>query len=312
VRRVGTCITVVALAGTAHADAGTAKQLVAEAEALVASGDLIGAAAKFRAAYKEEPVPEHICNAGVAYHRAQDLPRSHRYLNQCVTMGSSLDASYRDSLRKVIDALEAKLVVGDFTPIDLSLDPVAAIAAFEGGKPYDDEIVGGGRIWVPYGSYRLVVRAAGYLDKPVDVAASSDVAVPLRITLDRKPPDAPVVAPPPLPPQPPERVLVDAPRPSKLPAMLATGAAVLFGAASLWFYADAYDLVGQAEDAMTRDEFDRLHDSAHDSQRNALIFGGLAGAAAAVAAWRWWHALRDPGQIEVTVSGSGVAVQGRF
>ena len=304
-RFVGVCITL-ALSATAYADA---KQLVAEAEALIASGDLLGAAAKFRAAYKEEPVPEHICNSGVAYHRAQDLPRSHRYLNQCVTMGSSLDPTYRENLRKVVDSVEAKLVAGDFTPIDLSLDPATAIATFDGGKPFDDEIVGGGRIWVPYGAYKLVARADGYIDKPVDVTANSDAAMPLRVTLEKKA----VVVPPEPPPVQPTRWLVDAPQPSKVPGFVLSGATVALAITGIVFYVKADNLTKKAESPENdRARYDELHADAHTKQRYAWLFGGLAGATAIAAGVVWWRIIRAPKRIEVSATTSGVAVRGRF
>ena len=298
---------------TARADTEKAKQLVTEAEALVAAGDMLGAAAKYRAAYKEEPLPEHICNVGVAYHKAADLPRSHRYLNQCVAMGSSLDPSYRETLRKVVDGIEAKLAAGNFTPIDLALRPASTLVTFEGGKPYDEEIAGGGRIWVPYGTYRLIARAGGYADKTVDVTASSHAALPLAITLETAPVEVttPTVAPPVAPPI--DRPTVVEVRRSKVPAIVATGASAALAITGLVFYVQARGSIADAEATdITIDRYRELHDDAHAKQRIALITGGLAVGAAVVSGVLWVRALRSPARVEVTSTGTGVAIRGSF
>lgn len=311
---MGLAVVLGAFASTARADAEKAKQLVAEAEALVTAGDLLGAAAKYRAAYKEEPLPEHICNVGVAYHKAADLPRSHRYLNQCVAMGSSLDPSYRETLRRVVDGIEAKLAAGDFTPIDLALRPASTLVTFEGGKPYDEEIVGGGRIWVPYGTYRLVARAAGHADKTVDVTASSHAAVPLAITLDKAPVEL-APTPPVVPPVAPslERPTVVEVRRSKVPALVGTGATAALAITGLVFYVQARGAIADAEAAdITIDRYRELHDDAHGKQRIAWIAGGLAAGAAVISGVLWVRALRSPARVEVTSTGTGVAIRGQF
>lgn len=307
-RTVVVAITLSVLSATGRADSEKAKQRNAEAEALVASGDLIGAAAKFRAAYKEEPRPEHMCNSGVAYHKAKDLPRAHRYLNQCVAMGGSLDPAYRENLRKVVESLEQKLVAGDFTPIDIALEPATAVLAIEGGKPYDEEIVGGGRIWVPYGAYRVVVRAPGFVENRSEVTANAHAAMPFRVTLEKQPevvPDKPIAAPIVTP--------IVTTRPSKAPAIIATATTGALGIAAIVFYVRARGLVDDAESPDNSiEQFDDLHDQAHTNQKVAWVAGGLAGAGAIVTGFLWWKVLRAPTSVEITSTGSGVAVRGRF
>jgi hypothetical protein len=312
--RVVVAITLVL--GTAHADPERAKQLSAEADALVASGDLLGAAAKFRAAYKEEPRPDHMCNSGVAYHKAKDLPRSHRYLNLCVSMGGSLDPAYRENLRKVVDSIEQKLVAGDFTPIDIAVEPQAAVLTIEGGKPYDEEIVGGGRIWVPYGAYRFIVRAPGFVEHRAEVTANKHAAIPLRVTLEKqieKPVEKPVERPIEKPIEP---VVTPHRTPSKLPAIVATSATGAFAIASLVFYVRARGFNDDAADpSNTRAEFVDLRDKATSNQRISWVLGGVAGAGAVVSGILWWRFLRTPTTIEVTstsTGGAGVAIRGRF
>ena len=310
-QRFGAAIILVLSATVALADPDAAKRLSAEADALVTSGDLIGAAAKFRAAYKEEPRPEHMCNSGVAYHKAKDLPRSHRYLNLCVAMGGSLDPTYRDNLRKVVDSIEQKLVAGDFTPIDIAVEPSTAAVSIEGGKPYDEEIIGGGRIWVPYGAYRFVVRAPGYADARAEVTANAHAAMPLRVTLERQKVETPIEKPIEKP------IVAETPRVvagrSKLAPVVATTVTGAVGVVALVFYLRGRGFVKDAESPqLTREEYEDLHDKAHSSQRISWILGGVAGAGAIASGILWWRYSRAPSQLEVTSTGTGVAIRGRF
>lgn len=300
-------VTVVVLSGSAHADPEKAKQLVAEAEALVAAGDMLGAAAKFRAAYKVEPLPEHVCNTGTAYHKAQDLPRAHRYLNQCVTMGSSLEPAYRESLRKVVDATDAKLVAGDFTPLNVTFAPETAVGTFEGGKPYDDELISGQRYWIPYGKHRLVVRAEGFVEKVVAIDASRDDVVTARVELERKRVETPTVV------VPVERSIEE--RPSRAAPIALTSGAVVLGVAAGIRYWMARDKMHEAND-LTKTPTLEMHrervDDAKDMRLQAVVVGGIAGGLAIASAYFWWRALKTPAPVEVTATGNGVAVRGRF
>jgi hypothetical protein len=293
VRTVVVAIALTVATATAAADPEKAKALSAEAEALVGTGDLIGAAAKFRAAFKEEPRPEHMCNSGVAYHKAKDLPRAHRYLNACVTMGSSLEVAYRDNLRKVVESIEQKLVASNFTPIDIAIEPPTGVLVIEGGKPYDEEIVGGGRLWVPYGAYRFVVRAPGFVESRSEVTANSHVAMPLRVTLEKQP-EKPIEKPIETPIEKPIATpITTVEQPSKLPAIIATSAT---GAAG----------VGNET------SFDRLRNKSKSNQHISWVVGGVAGVGAIVSGYLWWRVLRAPDGVEVTATGTGVAVRGRF
>jgi hypothetical protein len=286
----------------AHADP---KQLTADAEALVAKGDMLGAAAKYRAAFAEEPIPEHVCNAGVAYHKAQDLPRSHRYLNRCVAMGSALDATYRETLRRVVESIEQKLVAGNFTPVDIALQPPTAIVAIDGGKIYDEDIVGGGRIWLPWGAYTLIVRADGYVEKRTDIKPETHDALPLTVTLEKvivKPPiaDKPLVH------------YADRPRPSKLPAIITTAGSGVLAVAGLVFYLRARDQISKANSTMDLEEFEDHRDKAKTQQHISWGFGGAALVAGGVAGYLWWRVLRDPGRVEITATGNTVGIRGSF
>ncbi len=324
---------VVALAvvpAIAHAEPERAKALSAEGEAAVAAGDLLEAAVKFRAAFNEEPRPEYMCNAGVAYHKLKDLPRAHRYLGQCVSMGASLDAKYRENLRKVVDSIEANLVAGNFTPVDVVLEPGVATLTIEGGAPYDEPVVGSGRIWLPYGSYRLRAAANGYLEQTLVIEVKGHAALPRRIKLEKAPevdtgvkpdvtkPDVtrPDVARPdatkraPISPVP---ALATRTR-SKAPAIIATTAtgALAITAALLYFKARIY--VNDADAAEDQATFDELHDESHRFQKLAWAFGGLAATGAVVSGFLWYRALRTEPAVEVsaTANGATVSLRGRF
>src|SRR5262245_8231343 len=109
----------VAISGVASADPTSAEQAKREAEALAAQSNFVGAAAKYREAYAADPRAEYMCNIGVAYYKAKDLPRAERYLDQCLVIGKSLDAAFLDNVAKVERAVVDQLKKGDFTPIDL-------------------------------------------------------------------------------------------------------------------------------------------------------------------------------------------------
>ena len=139
----------------AHAD------LVNDAESLAAGGDFVSAAARFRQAYAAAPDrPELICNAGVAYYKASDLPRAHRYLKRCSEVGKALNADFMGNVEKVIAAVEAALAAGPYTPVEVTSEPTTATIAIAGATPFDEPL-GQGRAWFPRGRYSLVVSAPG-------------------------------------------------------------------------------------------------------------------------------------------------------
>jgi len=74
--RSGSLAIIAVLAARATADPATAEQRAAEAKDRATHGDLPGAAAKFREAYAADPRPDLICNVGIAYYKAKDLPRA--------------------------------------------------------------------------------------------------------------------------------------------------------------------------------------------------------------------------------------------
>ncbi|MEO7097427.1 MAG: hypothetical protein ABI175_29470, partial [Polyangiales bacterium] len=66
-------VTAMTLQGAAGAPTGAAEQ---EAERLGKAGDVLGAAAQFRAAFAADPRADLLCNVGVAYFKAKtEMPR---------------------------------------------------------------------------------------------------------------------------------------------------------------------------------------------------------------------------------------------
>ncbi|MFN0248225.1 MAG: tetratricopeptide repeat protein [Kofleriaceae bacterium] len=136
--------------------------LVKDAESLAAGGDFVSAAARFREAYAREPSrPELVCNAGVAYYKASDLPRAHRYLRRCLEVGKALDAEFMANVASVVSAVEGALASGPYTPVEVTTEPAIATVSIAGGAPFDEPL-GQGRAWFPRGTYTLVVEAPGH------------------------------------------------------------------------------------------------------------------------------------------------------
>ena len=292
-----------AVAAPAHANPTLAAQRADEAKQLVATSDFAGAGAKFREAYAIDARPEYLCNAGVAYWKAQQWPRAHRYLAKCAAIGSSVDQAFRDSLGPVIAAVDAKLAEGDFTALEIFVEPGGATIAIGDEEP----LVGASRIFVPYGTHRVVVRAPGYREKVETITATSDAPIRASVVLERET-DKVIVQPPPLPPTR-ERPVTTA-RPSRVPAIAASIATVAVGLVGTGLYVTARGRVDDAEDpTIDFAEFERRRDSAKSLQKASWIAGGLAGAGVVVSGYLWYRATRS---VEVSVSPSAITLRTRF
>ena len=208
------------LAGAAHADPAAADRAAAAADALAKAGDFLGAAAKYRIAYGEDGRADLLCNVGVAYHKAKELPRAHLFLSRCLEHGASLDARFVDQVRGVVAATEAALRVGPYTPVDIAVEPAGATIAFAEFAA-DETLVGSHLVWLPSKAHQITVRAEGYLEQTVPLDATGHGVKKLEVKLEHVPapvvpvvPVAPIVPHPP-PPAPPAG-------PSKLPAIAVT------------------------------------------------------------------------------------------
>ncbi len=178
-------LVVCTLSSTAHAD------VAKDAESLAAGGDFISAAARFRDAYAHDPSrPELICNAGVAYYKASDLPRAHRYLTRCLEVGAALDFKFLANVQEVIAAVESMLSSGAYTPIEITTQPPNATVAVAGGAPFDEPL-GQGRAWFPRGRYTLVASAPDFdtMRRMVKAEGSAPISVDLRLASTPTRPD---------------------------------------------------------------------------------------------------------------------------
>lgn len=300
----------------ARADTATANRLEAEAQQLAASGKLAEAAARFREAYAADPRPELMCNVGVAYHKASDWPRAHRYLEQCLAMGAALDAAFVTRARAVLEVIVKKLEAGAFTPIDLVVSPPTAAVAIE-NSPFDEPLVGARRVYVPFGTYRVVVHAEGHTDHVATLDASRRDATKLAVALQVAPKlEAPrPQQPPPPDPSPPRPPPMPKPRTaSRVPAYVATAGTLVLGAVGVVVYLKARDEVEAAEAAIERPDFEAHRDSAKRYQRLSWVAGGLAGVTAVASGYLWYRATRSSTRVEATATADGATVwlAGRF
>ncbi|MBL8620208.1 MAG: hypothetical protein JNK64_02865 [Myxococcales bacterium] len=302
--RLSTALMAVALItpAAAHAEPATADALAAEAEALAKAGDFVGAAGKFRDAHAADPRPELLCNVGVAFHKARDLPRAQLYLGQCLTRGGSLDPGFLASVRAVFAAVEDQLRAGDFAPIDVSPEPGGAaftVSAFSPG----DTLVGARLVWLPFGHHTLHVTADGYVARDVDVDVATRDRQAVRPALTR----APVAIVP--PPPPPDRAPPGPARPSTRPAWIASGATLAVGVTAGLLYLRAR---GWADDAgapdLQRDQYRDRVDLARAYQHASWVAAGLAGVGAVASGYLWRRALRTPATVDVAPTPGGVAV----
>lgn len=274
----------------------------------------MGAAARYRDAYREYPRPDLMCNVGVAYYKAKDLPRSHRYLDQCLTAGTALDPDFIASVRNVLAAVEQKLATADYKPLSFVVQPQSSTTTFAAGV-HDEPLVGPRQVWVPFGSYRVTIHAEGYADRILDIPATSRERAEYNIKLE---PAAAVVAPPPdrqitaLPPPPPP-----AAGPSYFAPIVASAATGVLGGLALGVYVTAR---GQAETAADANAVGdaRAYDAAADTARKRQYIswgiGAAAGAAAIVSGILWYRAATSSARVEVTATASsgGVTVVGSW
>src|SRR4029079_208300 len=169
-RAVLVIATLVAVEASGRAQPAVANRAAAEADQRALAKDYLGAAAKFREAYAADPRPDLICNVGVAYHKAQELPRAQLFLSRCLERGSALRGSFIDVVRATMSRLEAQLKAGKFTPVDVVVEPRFAPIAIDAFAA-DEGFEGGRTVWLAFGTYHVTVRADGYAPRTVEVVA---------------------------------------------------------------------------------------------------------------------------------------------
>lgn len=299
-----TLVSLAAARAAADPDPARADTLAHQADALIAEGDFIAAAARLRAAYDADPRPVFLCNTGVAFYKARDLPRAHLYLGRCLTAGGgTLEAWFLDQVRATFAAIEGELRAGTFAPIDVAVDPPGAtwtVSSFGVG----DRLIGAQLVWLPFGPHALHVEADGRVARDVPIAVTSRDHQAVRVALDR----TPVTPPPPsvTPPPPPHR--------SRTAAWIATGAAGGLGLAAGFLYLRARSSADAAGNFGISDAtYDDRVGAARRDQHLAWGLAGAAGAAAIAGGYLWYRALRTT---EVTVAptdgGAMASASGRF
>lgn len=296
---------VVALATSATADdASDAKATAAEAENLATAGKYDEAASKYRSAHALDPRPEYLCNVGVVYQRAKRLDKAQLYLGECLVRGTMLDPKYIDLVRKTLGAVEAKLRVSNYTPVDIVVEPSGAtlqIAGFD----RDEKLVGSRVLWLAFGKHKITASADGYRAATQEIEASSPDRQQVRIELEKI-----MIRP--------QTIIVEKPvvevQPSRAPAIatsIATGVLGI-GAVLAWVSARGY-----ASDAgsstITKDRYDDLVDSARGWQKASWGLGGLAIVGAGVSGYLWYRSTRTKTvEVAPTEGGATVSLHARF
>ncbi len=303
-------------ASVAYADRQAADRLAAEADAFAAKGDLVAAAAKFRAAYAEDPRTDLMCNVGVAYYKALDLSRAYRYLAQCKAAPAELDPAFVATVSKALAAVEERLASSDFTHVQIVVEPQTATTAIEGSS-FDEPFVGTNVAWLPFGHYTLAIHAEGYVDQriPIDVKTRDPITQHARLVRVNQEPSVP--HPPPQPPMAGPTTLVE---PSKKNAWIATAATAGLALGAVGGYLVAAHHASQANDyadnASVKPDPEAYKSESHAADTWKYVSwtsAGLAVAGAAVSGYLWYRATR-PAHLEVGVSqgGAGVTLSGAW
>lgn len=278
-RMVFVTATLVLLTTAAHANPTSDVEEKAAQDAATA-GDFIGAANHYKAAYAADPKPELICNAGVAYYKANDATRAHLYLSRCQERGTALDATFVSAVRGALAAVEAQ-VRANFTPVDIVARPEGATVVI-GSLGESDAFVGSRLVWLPRGKQTITVKAEGYTPKVTELDAQGSERMPVEVTLEK----VVVVLPPPGPEEPPPVIqpLPDEPTtpPSKVPAFVAMGGTVAAFVVAGIAYSKAHSAADRASQAVSMDVYNDDKDSASSWNTVMGVSGavGILGAAA--------------------------------
>ena len=279
-----------------HADAATADASVREAETLAAAGDFLGAATKYRDAYTADSRVELMCNVGIAYHKAKDLSRAQLYLSHCLKRGTALEAQFVAAVRGVLATVEGALKQGDFTPVDIVVDPEATAVTIG-----DASFIGPHLVWLPYGKHVLAFHAEGYVDQAIEITTAARETTPLSIKLEKKPDPEPIVI-----VKPGQRVKRSAR--SWLPAIGATAVTIGATVFAVIAFERAHDRADIAAFAASSEVYQDDKDYVSKWNTRLAISGALAVIGAGASGFLWYRALTPSTKIEVTPSTSGATV----
>ncbi len=255
----------------ARADADPAQ----EAQTLAASGDFVGAAVKFREAYAATGKAELVCNVGVAYYKASDLPRAHRYLQTCQQVGSSLDRSFMQQVAAVVKAVERLLEEGAYAPVEVLVEPSSAAAKVRvvDGVPHDEAFAAGARVWFPHGTYEVIASAPGHVDTRRTLTVKGWHRIVLPMTLGAAAADIGFVATPPTTRRSSKRLV----------AYISGGTGIILALGGVYFGLRARSLANDVESACALDcDWPLIKDTDASGRRAraaALVFSGLGAAA---------------------------------
>ena len=293
---------VCALARTARADAAQADAAVRDAEALVAAGDFVAAATKYREAYAADPRVELMCNVGVAYHKAKDLPRAQLYLSHCLKRGTALEASFVAAVRGVLATVETALKAGDFTPVDIVVDPEATSVEIA-----DASFIGSHLVWLPFGTHTIRFRAEGYFDQSIDITASTRELTPVQTRLVKKPDPKPIVV-----DKNPVRIKHE--RRSLWPAIGTSAVTVVATVLAVVSFQRAHARADIAPFAVTEDVYARDRDYVDKWNKILAVSGAIAVLGAGASGFLWYRALTSETKVEVlpTPVGATVTFRARF
>jgi hypothetical protein len=301
-------VVLLAVVGTAAADqdpgVAAAKAQARRASELAAARDYAGAAVAFREAHRLDPRPEYICNVGVAYQRAKQLPHAQIYLGECLRRGQSLDAKFIDVIRTGLAEVESKLRAGSFAPVDITLRPeggAITISTFDA----DESFIGAQVVWLPFGAHTIEASSEGYTSERRTLTVAAQTQQHLRFELRRvEQPAAPTkpgveTEPPDVAPDVHERA-----RPSKVPPVVATIGTLALGGAALGTFLQARTTMDTAGSTFERTEYERLVDRARTWQHASWAFAGAAGLGAIASVVLWLRA-SDSTTVEVAPTGGG-------
>jgi hypothetical protein len=279
-----------------HADAATADALARAAENLAAAGDFLGAATKYREAYTADRRVDLMCNVGIAYHKAKDLSRAQLYLSHCLKRGTTLETQFVAAVRGVLATVEGALKQGDFTPVDIVVDPEATVVTIG-----DAGFIGPHVVWLPYGKHQLVFQAEGYIEQSIEITTSSRDTTPLSIKLEKKPEPKPITI-----VKPGERVK-KSPR-SWLPAIGASAVTVGATVFAIISFQRAHDRADIAAFAATSEVYEDDKEYVSKWNTRLAISGALAVIGAGASGFLWYRALTPATKVEIAPSTSGATV----
>jgi hypothetical protein len=309
-------------ASTGRADPASADRIASEANARADAKDYLGAAAKFREAYAAYPRADFICNAGVAYYKAQEVTRAQLFLARCLERGALLGDKFMQNVRAALAKLEATLRSGSFTPVDIVVEPrfaTVSVSAFAADETFEGERT----VWVRFGTYTVTVRAEGYIEHMVSIEATHRAIVPVRVTLVKQPVEPVRREPAPAPSGSaatpvtgrataaahPERA-----SPSLAPPIVASVVAIGLAGSAVYARSIANDHADRAGFALRQSTYQTEADATRRWNRIFSIDVALTGVAMVASSYLWYRATKHPSAaaVDVTAHTASIVVRRAF